>query len=83
MVRTFCLRLVGAAFISALSVIAGHAAEAVYPTGSRIGLEPARGLSASERFPGFEDKAAGPRFSSSTCQRKPFPRPRNRSTRTG
>jgi hypothetical protein len=59
MVRTFCLRLTSAAFISALSVIAGHAAEPIYPTGSRIGLEPARGLSASERFPGFEDKASG------------------------
>src|SRR5271165_318134 len=59
MVRTFCLRLVGVAFISALSVIAGHAADVVYPTGSRIGLEPATGLSTSERFPGFEDKSSG------------------------
>jgi hypothetical protein len=59
MVRTFCLRLVGVAFIGALSVIAGHAAELVYPTGSRIGLEPAKGLSASKRFPGFEDRTSG------------------------
>jgi hypothetical protein len=59
MVRTFCLRLASAAFISALSAIAGHAAELVYPTGSRIGLEPAKGLSASKRFPGFEDRTSG------------------------
>lgn len=59
MVRTFCLRLASAAFMSALGVIAGHAAELVYPTGSRIGLEPAKGLSVSKRFPGFEDKISG------------------------
>lgn len=59
MVRIFCLRLASAAFMSALGVIAGHAAELVYPTGSRIGLEPITGLSASKRFPGFEDKTSG------------------------
>lgn len=59
MVRTFCSRLVGVAFISALGVFAGHAAEVMYPMGSRIGLEPAPGLSNAERFPGFEDKGSG------------------------
>jgi hypothetical protein len=59
MVRTICLRLTSAAFIGVLSVFAGHAAELVYPTGSRMGLEPIKGLSASKRFPGFEDKTSG------------------------
>ena len=59
MIRKFCLRLVGVAFIGALGAIVGHAADAVYPTGSRIGLVPATGFAESERFPGFEDKSTG------------------------
>jgi hypothetical protein len=52
------LTLVVAALAAALVVPAG-AADAVYPTGLRIGLSPAPGLAASERFPGFEDKDTG------------------------
>ncbi len=34
-------------------------ADAVYPTGSRIGLVPITGLVVTDRFPGFEDKRTG------------------------
>jgi hypothetical protein len=35
--------------------VAGAAADPVFPTGLRIGLEPPPGMSVSRRFPGFED----------------------------
>jgi hypothetical protein len=59
MIRKFSLRVLAAAVIGALGAIAGHAADAVYPTGSRIGLVPATGLAETDRFPGFEDKSTG------------------------
>lgn len=40
-------------------LIPSHAADAVFPMASRIGLVPAAGLTASNRFPGFEDKNSG------------------------
>lgn len=83
MVRTFCSRLVGVAFISALGVFAGHAAEVTYPMGSRIGLEPAPGLSNAERFPGFEDKGSGTTVLILDMPAQALPRPRSRSARTG
>jgi hypothetical protein len=45
-------------FLAASVVGFGPAlAEPVYPTGSRIGLEPPSGMTASQQFPGFEDTA--------------------------
>ena len=40
---------------STLALLTFAAAEPVYPTGERIGLEPPPGLLLSKRFPGFED----------------------------
>ncbi|RAI45029.1 hypothetical protein CH341_06010 [Rhodoplanes roseus] len=42
-------------------VLAGpaRAADPVYPPGLKVGLSPAGGLRASDRFPGFEDKDTG------------------------
>ena len=34
-----------------------HAADAVYPPGSRIGLAPPAGMTPSQNFSGFEDRA--------------------------
>jgi len=59
MIRSYRLRPVAAVIFAAVCVAAAHAAEPTYPTGSRIGLVPAAGLAATERFPGFEDKKAG------------------------
>lgn len=55
------LRSIAVGLVLACLVPAGpaRAAEPVYPTGLRIGLAPAPGLKATERFPGFEDKDTG------------------------
>lgn len=56
----FRLRVLAAAFGVVFALLAtAHAAEAVFPMASRIGLAPAAGLSASDRFPGFLDKKTG------------------------
>lgn len=49
--RLFAFVLAAAAWLS----IAGAAADPVFPTGLRIGLEPPPGMTVSRRFPGFED----------------------------
>ena len=41
--------------IAALFVLPAYAAEPAFPTGSRIGLAPPAGMSASKTFPGFVD----------------------------
>ncbi|NVO14320.1 MAG: hypothetical protein HXX10_09820 [Rhodoplanes sp.] len=55
--------LAGLTLVTALAaaalVVPARAADPVYPIGQRIGLSPAPGLQASERFPGFEDKDTG------------------------
>jgi hypothetical protein len=40
----------------ALTVAPAHAADVVYPTGSRVGLAPPPGLTVSQNFSGFEDR---------------------------
>jgi hypothetical protein len=49
------LLLVLAALLLALAQAPAHAAEVVYPPGSRIGLAPPPGLAPSRRFFGYED----------------------------
>jgi hypothetical protein len=56
MFRGFCATA-AAALLGLLVLGAGAMATPVFPPGSRIGLEPAAGLSLSQRFPGFEDAA--------------------------
>lgn len=59
MTRTFRLRLAGIGLIMALGAFAATAGDAVFPTGSRVGLAPLAGFATSERFLGFEDTASG------------------------
>jgi hypothetical protein len=49
------LKLVAAAILSAVFAASAVAAEAVFPTASRIGLVPPAGLTAAKAFPGFEN----------------------------
>ena len=56
----FRLRVLATAigvFFSLLVTV--HAADAVFPMASRIGLVPSAEFAASDRFPGFEDKKTG------------------------
>src|SRR6187402_901713 len=39
-----------------LLALPAHAADVVYPTGSRVGLAPPPGMAASKSFLGFEDR---------------------------
>jgi hypothetical protein len=59
MIRSDRLSPLAAVFFAMACAAAAYAAEPTYPTGSRIGLVPANGLSPSARFPGFEDKTTG------------------------
>jgi hypothetical protein len=49
------LTALGAAILASLTLAGLAAADPVFPTGMRIGLEPPPGLTVSKRFPGFED----------------------------
>jgi hypothetical protein len=44
---------------AALAVAPGHAAEALFPTGSLIGFVPPPGFTVSKHFPGFENSDGG------------------------
>jgi hypothetical protein len=52
-------RFLSAVLAFALLLSTSHAAEPVYPPGSRIGLVPPTGMAASNAFQGFEDRAKG------------------------
>jgi hypothetical protein len=54
MSRFGCMLLAGLAF-----ALPAAAADVVYPPGSRIGIVPPPGLTASTSFPGFEDREKG------------------------
>jgi hypothetical protein len=56
---TMKLRSPLAVLAFALFIAPSHAAELVYPPGSRIGLVPPAGMTASSAFQGFEDRAKG------------------------
>ena len=53
------MRLFLAPLSAAFLVSAAFAAEPVFPPGSHVGLVPPPGMTASERFQGFEDSARG------------------------
>jgi hypothetical protein len=53
MKRSFCLFFVAALVAAALPAAA---ADAIFPTASRVGLVPPPGMQASTAFPGFEDR---------------------------
>lgn len=57
--RFIRLRVPFAVLACALLLSASHAAEPVFPPGSRIGLVPPAGMGPSSAFPGFEDRAKG------------------------
>jgi hypothetical protein len=58
MIRSIASRLAPALFVASLAVLLpAHAAEPVFPTGSRVGLVPPPGLEASRSFIGFADVA--------------------------
>jgi hypothetical protein len=59
MIKTLRSWLVGVALIGALGALSAQASDAVYPTGSRVGLAPPSGLAKSDRFVGFEDASTG------------------------
>jgi hypothetical protein len=59
MTGEYRLRLAAVALLGMLAAPIAQGADTVYPTGSRIGLVPPGSLSASDRFPGFEDKTTG------------------------
>lgn len=52
---TIAVAALAASLVLALFAVTAHAAEPVFPTGSRVGLVPPPGMTASKAFPGFVD----------------------------